>query len=204
MGGSGTAGKATGGTAPGGAGAGGSGGKANGGSGGSSAGSSGSAAGGTTGAAGGVPSGGAGGDDGAAGEAMGGDNAGGAGGAGGAPPDEPQLSDQYWLNKFCDSLASETLGCEKSGTWSECFNSFTDFVQQGEFGGVCSNEIDVETFPLTSAMYNQLDATATACGKTSAADWSCDLTGAPIPKDQDCAAAYEDLKAAYTSCGGPQ
>jgi hypothetical protein len=145
---------------------------------------------------GGMPAGGAGGDGGG-GEAVGGD------GAGGAPPEEPpQSANPYWLNKFCDSQASETLACDTSSSWAICYNSYYPFLSDGGSGGVCVNETDLDNYPLTTDITLDLDAAAAACGSTTIEDWSCDLQGLPSPNAQACRAANEQVKAAYEACGG--
>jgi hypothetical protein len=178
----GTAGKATGGTG-----------------GGAGEGSAGEPAGGTD-SVGGMPAGGAGGDDGGGGEAVGGN---GAGGEGGAPPVEPTTAaSAYWLNKLCDSQAAETLACEYSPTWGECFNEYDPYLSVDGSGGICPLEEDMENFPLTVGLTLDLDEAAAACGVTSTEDWSCDLTGTPSPRVQACRTAWDKVKESREACLG--
>jgi hypothetical protein len=200
-GGSSTAGKNSGGAGKAGSPTAGTAGKATGGTGGSTGGGAGETTGGTD-AVGGVPAGGAGGDDGVGGEAVGGDGAGGEGGSGGVTELPPQIANPYWLNKFCDSQADETLACENSSSWAECYNIYYPFLSDGGSGGICVLETDMENFPLTVGLTLELDATAEACGATTEADWSCDLSGLPSPRVQACRTANDKLKAAYDDCGG--
>lgn len=162
---------------------------------------------------GGKPGGGSAGTGGDAGASLGGDNlggeaniggesSGGAGGEGGAPTEPAQVANPYWLNKFCDSHASETVDCSNAVPWSQCYGLFYPYLSVDGGGGICSNETDMEAFPLTVGLMDALDDLAANCPDTTEADWSCDLQGTPQPKDQACKEANDAARAAALACEG--
>lgn len=157
------------------------------------------------------------GGDGSAGEptSLGGDNAGGsdggggdgaiggdgAGGAGGAPPEEPvQTPTPRWLEKYCDAKASDTLGCEGSPLWYDCFSGLYGFLsgEGGDASGVCEN--DDEEFTKTVAMFSAMDALAAACPKPKTEDWRCNAEGLPEPLIKACRDAEAARVDAYKVC----
>lgn len=169
--------------------------------------------GGATGGSGGKPTGGtgAGGSGGDAGAPIAGGGAGGQGGSaeqvGGAggeggvaePPGEPQLPTEYWLNKFCDAKAKETLNCEKSDPWTLCYDQYYGFLSAGGDGsGLCDNDDDVGT--KTLGVIGAIDQVAAACGTPTTEDFSCNLAGEAVADDGACAEADAAAVALYNAC----
>lgn len=147
------------------------------------------------------------GGDGSAGDSVGGsdDGAAGGGGEGGGddgPPADPQIADDYWLNKYCDAKAKMTLGCSGSPEWSSCYGTLTHFLYNGgDSAGVCDGEADSEEVPKTLALFDAMDALAAACPlPMTSDDWQCDLEGTPTPKDQTCRDAEQSWRAVYKAC----
>lgn len=128
---------------------------------------------------------------------------GGAGGAGGAPIVEPEeIADPYWLSRFCDAQSKETLDCSASDSWANCYKDYFPFLPVDSTDGVCSNEEDFDTLPLTVAMIESLAALAADCPDPTVSSWSCDLQGSPQPNSSKCLAARNATKAEFVKCGG--
>lgn len=152
------------------------------------------------------------GGDGAGGdEAVGGadDGAAGGGGEGGAsdgPPKDPQLADDYWLNKYCDAKAKMSLGCDGSPDWASCYSELSHFLYNGgDAAGVCVGEpsgANQDEYPKTTAVFDAMDALAAACPlPMTASDWQCDLEGTPMPKNKACRDAEVARITAWKTCG---
>jgi len=163
------------------------------GNGGSAARSGGSAIGGAAGAGG---EGGVAGDTGMAGDT----NGGGMGGSGGEPPVELQPATELWLSHFCEARSTETLQCESSKSWGECFNTYDGFMYATGDGICPGEEGDGDPLVKTIALYDAMDALATACPDPDVSQWQCTL-GAPQAKDQACRDADEARRTAAANCG---
>lgn len=196
----GSGGKASGGSAQ--AGSGGHGGVSGGATGGSSAGGSagkggtGPTTGGTGGTGTGGSSAGAPPEGGAAGD-MGGSQA----GAAGAPPVEPVMASEYWLNQYCSARSQEVLGCDNSPTWASCFDANQPYLSTTQ-AAVCPNETDMDNVPLTLAVINAFDTLATDCMSPMRSDMRCNpTTHAPEFIDQTCRDADAARQEAVVACG---
>ncbi len=145
---------------------------------------------------------------GSGGAGAGGDDAvggGGAGGEGGAMPEAPvQTPTPRWLEKYCDAKADDTLGCEGSPPWFDCFSTAFGYLsgEGGDASGFCETDNpEAEEWPNTMAMIAALDALAAACPSPKVEDWRCNnLSQLPEPKDATCREAEAARVQAYMAC----